>query len=231
MAASTASTKPARYSRILARLPGEVVVHGLLLDLPERAGQRLAEARPRSRGSGACAGAAPAPARCGAASSCSRSSSSPLRATGGGLVRWGMERSGAQPYPRRPRWTTSPPVVAGRPFVVRQGGRALGVRIPGGDRQTLIPCEATSNTPRAARSGSGVASVGGVLGAVPWGSNSKQRGEGERFGDGRSGGSPSGPGAGRPSRYGPRSQWEILRGSPEVVALLEHHRAVELARS
>jgi hypothetical protein len=36
---------------------------------------------------------------------------------------------------------------------------------------------------------------------------------------------------GDPARYGPRRRWEIVRGPRRFSALLEHHRAVELARS
>ena len=61
---------------------------------------------------------------------------------------------------------------------------------------------------------------------------------GERFVDGSLGlgrsvvraACPRGAVQGDPSRYGPRRPWEIVRGSPSEMALLEHHRAVELAR-
>src|ERR671914_517673 len=38
------------------------------------------------------------------------------------------------------------------------------------------------------------------------------------------------PVAGIPSRYRPRRQWEIMRESPSIMALLEQHRTIELAR-
>ena len=44
--------------------------------------------------------------------------------------------------------------------------------------------------------------------------------------------SPSGPGAGRPSRYGHGESGRSVSGrSPSALALLGHHRAIELARA
>ena len=108
---------------------------------------------------------------------------------------------------------------------------------------SCVVATVSSFAPGRAGAASGIsetgAELGGALGIAILGSLGVGIEEGGAVG-GRSpvagavacpGRAPSWPCAGRPARYGPRRQWEIVRGSPSVLALLEHHRAVELART